>query len=98
MKLVVLYKKPDDVAAFDAAYTEHIKLVEKVPGISELRLTRMARTLVGDGYYLMAEMIFPDKATFKTAMRSPEMAATGKDVERFAAGLMTMMMGNEVDG
>ncbi len=93
MKLIALYKQPDDVDAFETAYNDHLKLVKKVPGIQETRLTRFSKTLVGNGFYLMAEMIFPDKTTFKAAMSSPEMAATGEDVNRFAAGLMTLMIG-----
>ena len=95
MKLVALYKQPADVDLFEAEYANHIKLVEKIPGLQETRLTRFSRTLAGDGFYLMAEMIFPDKETFKAAMRSPEMGATGKDINRFAADIMTLMIASE---
>ena len=57
MKLIALYKQPEDVDAFEAAYVDHLKLVETVPGLKETRLTRFSKTLTGDGFYLMAEMI-----------------------------------------
>lgn len=95
MKLVAMYTQPDDVDAFETEYANHIKLVDAIPGLQETRLTRFSRTLQGSGFYLMAEMIFPDKATFKTAMRSPEMAATGKDANRFAANILTLMIASE---
>ena len=96
MKLVALYAQPKDVDAFEAEYANHIKLVEKVPGLQSTRLTRFSRTLSsGAGYYMVAEMIFPDKETFKAAMKSPEMAETGKDINRFAADILTLMIGNE---
>ena len=95
MKLIVLYKQPEDTAAFDAEYAKHIPLVDKIPGLQSARITRFSKTLAGDGFYLMAELIFPDADTFNAAMKSPEMAATGKDANRFAAGLMTMMIGSE---
>ena len=96
MKLIAMYTQPADVDAFEAEYANHIKLVEKIPGLQETRLTRVSRVLAGNnGIYLMAEMIFPDKTTFKTAMRSPEMAATGKDAARFASDILTTMIATE---
>lgn len=95
MKLVALYKQPSDVEAFEAEYSKHLELVAKIPGLESTRLTRFKKTLAGDGFYLMAEMMFPDKESFKAAMSSPEMAETGKDVNRFAADLMTLMIANE---
>lgn len=96
MKLVALYSHPQDVDAFEAEYANHIKLVEKIPGLKDTRLTRFSRTLSGgNGYYLMAEMIFPDKETFRAAMNSPEMAKTGKDINRFASDILTLMIASE---
>ena len=95
MKLIVLYKQPEDVEAFEAEYAKHGAFVEKIPGLSAANITRFSKTLMGDGFYLMAELIFPDAETFKAAMKSPEMAETGKDANRFAAGLMTMVIGSE---
>ncbi len=95
VKLIALYTQPTDMTAFEAEYANHLKLVEQIPGLQEIRLTRMTRTLQGSSYYLMAEMIFPDEETFKTAMRSPEMNATGKDANRFAADLLTLLIAKE---
>lgn len=95
MKLIVLYKQPEDVDAFEAEYAKHGAFVDKIPGLSSWSVTRFSKTLMGDGFYLMAEMVFPDADTFKAAMKSPEMGETGKDANRFAAGLMTMMIGSE---
>lgn len=96
MKLVALYSHPEDVDAFEAEYANHLKFVEKIPGLSGTRLTRFTRTLAGgDGFYLMAEMFFPDAETFKAAMRSPEMAETGKDANRFAKDILTTMIATE---
>lgn len=97
MKLIALYKQPTDPAAFDAQYADHIKLVAQLPGLSETRLTRFTRTLAGDGFYLMAEMIFPDADTYKSAMRSPEMKAVGDDINRFAGDIMTLLVGRDAD-
>lgn len=96
MKLIAMYTQPADVDAFEAEYANHLKLVEKIPGLQETRLTHVSRTLMGDhGFYMMAEMIFADKDSFKAAMRSPEMAATGKDAARFAGDILTTMIATE---
>ncbi len=94
-KMVVLYRKPDDVEAFERAYAEHLKLVEKIPGLARTTVTRFTRTLQGEEFYLMAEMFFPDKDTLRAALRSPEMAAVGKDAQAFAGGLMSILLGTE---
>ncbi len=95
LKLIALYTRPTDVAAFEADYAQHIELVKQIPGLQETRLTRFTRTLQGNSYYLMAEMIFPDEETFKTALRSPEMNVTAKDANRFAADLLTLLIAKE---
>ena len=96
MKLVALYKEPADPAAFDEAYfNTHLPLIEQVPGLQRTVITRFTRTIMGDGYYLMAEMTFADKDSLKTAMKSPEMAAAGENLNGFAAGLATLMFAEE---
>ena len=94
-KLVVMYTQPDDVEAFEAAYTDHLQLVAAIPNLAETRLSRFSRALQGDGFYLMAEMIFPSADILKTAMRSPEMAAVGADAQQFGSTLSCMMLGQE---
>jgi uncharacterized protein (TIGR02118 family) len=96
MKLVALYKQPQDPAAFDQAYfNSHLPLINKVPGLQKTLITRFTRTLMGEGFYMMAEMFFNDSSSLKAAMKSPEMAAAGENLESFAAGLVTLMFAEE---
>jgi uncharacterized protein (TIGR02118 family) len=96
MKLIALYKQPPDVQGFEEAYFQtHLPLLNKVPGLQKTVITRFTRTIMGDGLYLMAEMYFSDQNDLKTAMRSPEMAAAGENLNSFAQGLVTMMYGEE---
>jgi uncharacterized protein (TIGR02118 family) len=97
-KLIALYAKPEDPAAFEKHYTEvHRPLVERIPGLSRLVLSRGLEAPWGapSPYYLMAEMHFADEATFKAAMASPENAACGKDLRKFAANNVTLMVVRE---
>ena len=96
MKLVALYRQPADPAAFDEAYFKtHLPLVEKLPGLQKVVITHFTRTLVCDGFYLMAEMHFADEAALKAALKSPENAAAGQNLESFAGGLYTLMFADE---
>lgn len=93
-KMIVLYKSPKDPDAFMAYYNNtHLPLVAKIPGLVRSEVTRLDRTLMGDGFFLMAEMFFADSESFKAAMKSPENAATGADLANFADGLATVMIG-----
>ena len=96
MKLIALYKHPPEPSSFDKAYfNTHLPLIAKVPGLQKTVITRISRTLMGEGYYLMAEMYFADYDAYKAGMKSPEMAAAGENLNSFAEGLVTMMTGEE---
>lgn len=97
MKLIALFKQPSEPGAFDEAYfNTHLPLIATVPGLQKTVITRFTRTLMGEGYYLMAEMYFEDYESYKAGMRSPEMAAAGENLNSFAEGMVTMMAGEEV--
>ncbi len=96
MKLVALYKQPQDPAAFDEAYFKtHLPLIAKVPGLQKTVVTRFTRTLMGENFHLMAEMYFADLDALKAAMKSPEMGAAGENLNTFAEGLVTLAFADE---
>ena len=84
-KFVVFYRTPDDAAGFDAAYFgTHLPLVEKTPGLVRAEVVKVARTVHGGPpVYLMATLHFPDDCTMKAALRSPEWAASGENLQSF---------------
>ena len=98
-KLIALYRTPQDAETFMAHYREnHVPLVGKIPGLVKMEVTRIERTLMGEqGNFLLAEMYFADADSFRTAMKSPENAATGTDLANFAQGLVTVMTGETID-
>jgi len=93
VKLVALYKKPADLAAFEKHYTEiHTPLAKKMPGLRKLELCRFTGSPGGEAkFYLMAEMYFDTKEAMMAALGSPEGKAAGKDVMSFASDLIHMM-------
>ncbi len=95
-KLVALYKQPANPQSFDESYFKtHLPLISKVPGIQKTVITRFTRTLTGEGFYLMAEMFFADKDALKSAMKSPEMAEAGENLDTFAKGLYVLSFAEE---
>ena len=92
MKLIALYKTPDNPAAFDDAYSNtHLPLLKKVPGLQETEIIRFTRTIQGKSFYLMAILHFASDETRRQAMKSPEMAAAGENLNSFAEGLVTLL-------
>ncbi len=98
VKLVALFKHPEDAAAFDQHYHHvHTPLMQAVPGLQKMEVTRFTSGMRGDKpeYYLMAEMYWQDKATMDAAMATPENRAAGKDLMSFAREYVTMMFAEE---
>ncbi len=98
VKLIALYRKPTDPAAFDQAYFEtHVPLVNKIPNLRRVAISRITGAPRGEPeYYLMAEMYFDDKAAMDAAMASPENAEAGKNLMSFARGLVTFLFAMDV--
>jgi uncharacterized protein (TIGR02118 family) len=94
VKLVALFKHPEDAAAFDQHYHEvHAPLMRVVPGLRKLEVTRFTSGVRGEKpeYYMMAEMYWDDKAALDEAMTSAQNRAAGKDLMSFAREYVTMM-------
>ncbi|GGE25944.1 hypothetical protein GCM10011571_30110 [Marinithermofilum abyssi] len=96
VKLIALYRHPEDQQAFDDHYENvHAPLAQKMPGLQRLEVTKIAGTPMGEQapYYLEAAMYFESEEALKQAMGSPEGRAAAKDLMGFAGPLVTMMIG-----
>jgi uncharacterized protein (TIGR02118 family) len=95
IKLVALYKTPEDKEQFDKHYFEnHMPLVEKIPGLIRSEVSKL-KNLPGtdSGYYLMAEMYYNDMDAFNEAMATPEGKASAKDIVNFAKNSVDFYIG-----
>ncbi|MFD1737166.1 EthD family reductase [Bacillus salitolerans] len=100
VKLIALYKHPEDKQAFDAHYFgTHAPITAKIPGLQKMEVTRVVGSpMGGEGkYYLMCEMYYESHEALKTAMKTDEAKASGKDLMSFAGELVTLMIGEEVN-
>lgn len=92
IKLIALYKTPENPAEFDKHYAEvHTPLVKKMPGLHKLEVARITGAPIGEPkHYLIAEMYFDSLDALNASMASPEGKATARDLMSFAAPLVTM--------
>ena len=100
VKLIALFRKPADLAAFDSAYIDtHIPLVQKIPGLQRVIINRVTGAPRGEPeLYLVTEMDFADAAARDAALASPENIDAGKNLMSFARGLVTFIFAEEVEG
>jgi len=88
-RLAVLYKTPNDTAAFDRYYFEaHVPLAKKIPGLRRYEVSRspIATPAGPSGVHLIAILHFDDLSAIQRGLASPEGKAAGDDLQNFATG------------
>jgi uncharacterized protein (TIGR02118 family) len=94
-RLVVLYNKPADVAAFDTHYFgKHVPLAKTIPGLRAYEVNAgPVGTPEGPApYHLVALLTFDSMAAIGAAFASKEGQATAGDLANFAqAGAQLLM-------
>jgi uncharacterized protein (TIGR02118 family) len=86
-QLIAMYKKPADVAAFDAYYTStHVPIAKKIPGLRRYQVSSGAvLTPQGEsGYHLVALLGFDSADAIQAGFATPEGAAAAADLGKFA--------------
>ncbi|HET9496930.1 MAG TPA: EthD family reductase [Candidatus Limnocylindria bacterium] len=100
VRLIALYATPEDPAAFDAHYhTVHAPIVNRYPGLIDVRLTRTDG--VADrapAYYLIAEMSFASRADLDAALASEAGIESGRDLRNFAGAGVTLLVVDDASG
>jgi len=94
-KLIALYKKPADTAAFDAYYySTHVPLAKTVPGLRGYEVSTGAiGTPAGEApLHLVAILSFDSMAAIQAALTSPQGVATAGDLANFAQAGVDLLM------
>jgi uncharacterized protein (TIGR02118 family) len=94
-KLVVMYKKPADAAAFDAYYFgKHVPLAKTIPGLRayEVSAGQIGTPQGPSSLHLIATLTFDSMAAIGAAFASKEGQAAGADVANFAQAGVEMHM------
>lgn len=95
VKLVALYKHPEDVEEFERRYgEEHMPLAWKMPGLKKVELSHFTSRPGGGrpAYHFMAELYFDSEVDLQASMRSPEGVAAAKVLMEFAGDLVTFLI------
>ena len=85
--MVVIYRRPADVKAFEKHYFEtHIPLAKKIPGLRKYEVSRGPITVVAgpSDVYLIGTLYFDDLDALKRGFESPEGKAAGADRRLYA--------------
>jgi uncharacterized protein (TIGR02118 family) len=87
-RMVVVYKTPKDVEAFNQHYFEvHVPLAKKLPGLRSYEVSFGPITMMGSASdtYLIGQLHFDSLAAIRTAFASPEGQACAADRRKFCA-------------
>ena len=94
-KVIAVYRQPNDAKRFDEYYAEtHTPLVKKIPGLRRLEVSKITGAAGGKSdVYQVAELYFDDPGARETALASDEGKAVVGDLPNFAAGIVTVYLG-----
>ena len=95
VKLVALFKKPEDITEFDAVFSGTVvPLLRQIPGLVRLEITNVTGAPFGESkYHLMAALYFADRSAMDAAMASKEGKAVARSLLRFAAEVSSLFHG-----
>lgn len=85
-RCVVLYRMPPDAADFEQRYRQtHLPIVRRTPGLISVELSKVTKTVLGEPLFLVAELRFAGPEDLRAGMRSPEWAASGRNLAEIGA-------------
>jgi uncharacterized protein (TIGR02118 family) len=93
--MVVVYKTPKDVAAFERHYFEtHIPLAKKLPGLRKYEVSQgpIVTPQGPSDYHFVATLHFDDLDAIKRAFASPEGQLCAADRRNFAPDPASFLM------
>ncbi len=99
-KLVVLYKRPKDIAAFNKYYfATHVLIAKKIPGLRRYDVSQgpIATPAGPSDLHLVATLHFDNMAAIQAAFASQEGKAAAADVAKFATGGVDMLFFDTAD-
>jgi len=94
-RLVVMYKRPKDAAAFDKHYFDtHVPIAKKIPGLRKYEISQgpVVTPLGPSGFHLIATLHFDDMEAIQKAFASAEGQAAAADVQTFTTDPPNMLL------
>ena len=101
--LLALYRRPEGGAEaldkfLERYHAEHMPLIERVPGLRDSQVERVAQHYAGEDIVMVTLMTFDDHAALDAAMASDEMRQAGRVLRDLAPGLLTLVALEEAAG
>lgn len=96
VKLTVLYGQPQDTGAFDRHYQQvHTPLALKFPGLKGFTSNKPTSLNPQEKspYYLITSLYWANMQAFQEALQSSEGQAAAADLQNFASGGATLLVG-----
>ena len=94
-RLVVMYKKPEDPAAFDKYYFEtHVPIAKKIPGLKRFDVSQgpIGTPAGPSGYHRIATLHFDSMAAIGAALGSAQGQAAVADLKNFVTSPPDIIM------
>lgn len=92
VKLVILYKKPQNEALFEERYADNLALLERLPGIQRRQANMVLGSPTGESpYYRILELYFEDFEALDTAMTSSQGREAGQDLMKYAGDVAELV-------
>jgi uncharacterized protein (TIGR02118 family) len=88
-RLVVMYRTPRQVGAFDKYFFEkHVPIAKRIPGLKRFEVSQgpIETPAGGSGFHLIEILHFDDRQAVQRAFASAEGQAAQADVQAFATG------------
>ncbi len=98
IKVLVLFGTPLSEDAFYPYFrATHLPLIEAVPGVERLSMTRVAGTAMGESpFALVVELEFPSEEAMQQGLNSEAGQAMARDYPAFASGGVTVLFGQDL--
>ena len=96
IQLTTLFGQPQDPAAFDRYFHQvHVPLTQKIPGLKGYTSTQPTSLNPQEQspYYRIANLYFETMEALQAAAQSSEGQASADDLQNFATGGVTLLLG-----
>jgi len=80
---MILFRKPQDLDAFENRYNDFLALIERMPDIQRRQVINVLGSPVGEPrYYRVLEIYFADRPQLETSLRSKVGQEAGGELAR----------------
>lgn len=86
VKFMIMFRKPQNLTAFEDSYNSFLALVERIPDITRRQVITVLGSTQGESpYYRVLEVYFKDYDTMQAALLSPAGQEAGGQLMTFPA-------------